>query len=603
MNEYSNPAQAQFINTYVPIPFEQLYNLGVQAKQDVEKAVEKVGSTISKWSEFESPSQADTKAWYDATVGKVKPLINEMANNMDLMKSAEGRARMNALINNVDVASLSAIKQSAENMKQRQKLDQEMMVRGMYNPAWHKVDYTNYSTIKQGTFNDMSPIAYKDIPSLVEPYFKDVTKRYLGTKNNREYYGVAKEDVEKAAQVAFNDIYNTPEAQMHMKVMMQNNPNLTPEKAKEQLYKEVVQSQMSKVKVTDITPDQVSLEQMRENAANWRAALAAKAKGKGSGLEGAVTNKDLYSKIREAGLAHELEVHKNEKSYEKNKVQVVQATDVLRQAIAKKNLTTANAATRIIEKSNQDIEQLQRKHLKQTFNLYKRDVNGKDYRSSAFATNQGAKGVIREFTYKGSSAAAQTIIETLGGIRKSKNDIQYLFNNTSSLIPVTDFVISKFNKKQTKAQSGLERFLMSGQARDITIEPTTDLVVYGGRNYTKVKVNIPDYELTRLGIPTNLYDRHLREFYGAEKAPVTETKLDVTEKYDEQGTKVTTTRRMSNAPGGAGNYNVYSMDMLLPVESGLQQESSGASYNEKLMGTSAAAKRYSRVEAVSSMNL
>ena len=42
MNEYSNPAQAQFINTYVPIPFEQLYNLGLQAKQDVEKAVEKV---------------------------------------------------------------------------------------------------------------------------------------------------------------------------------------------------------------------------------------------------------------------------------------------------------------------------------------------------------------------------------------------------------------------------------------------------------------------------------------------------------------------------------------------------------------------------------
>ena len=38
MNEYSTPAQAEFLNTYVPIPFEQLYKLGASAKEDVEKA-------------------------------------------------------------------------------------------------------------------------------------------------------------------------------------------------------------------------------------------------------------------------------------------------------------------------------------------------------------------------------------------------------------------------------------------------------------------------------------------------------------------------------------------------------------------------------------
>ena len=33
VNRYDNPAQAEFINTYVPIPFEQLYTLGKQAKE------------------------------------------------------------------------------------------------------------------------------------------------------------------------------------------------------------------------------------------------------------------------------------------------------------------------------------------------------------------------------------------------------------------------------------------------------------------------------------------------------------------------------------------------------------------------------------------
>ena len=601
MNEYSNPAQAQFINTYVPIPFEQLYNLGLQAKQDVEKAVEKVGSTVSKWSEFESPSQADTKAWYDATVGKVKPLINEMSNNMDLMKSAEGRARMNSLINNVDVASLSAIKQSAENMKQRQKLDQEMMVRGMYNPAWHKVDYTNYNTRQQGTFNDMSPIAYKDIPSIAEPYFKDVTKRYLGTKNNREYYGVAKEDVEKAAQMSFNDIYNTPEAQMHMKVMMQNNPSLTPDKAKEQLYKEVVQSQMSKAKVTDINPDQVGLELMKERAANFRAALAASKKGEGSDVNGAVSNKDLYTKIQQSGIQREGLVHQNEPGWVNNKLKIENATKVLTDAKSKGDITTANNAYQVIQRSQRDIEQLQRKHIRQTFNLFSKDNKGNDYASKGYAVGQGTKAVINEFTHRGSAVAGEKIIEALGGVRKSNNDNKFLMN-TSNLIPTFDFVLQQMSSKGVN-KDAFSKVLRSGNIRDVTVEPTNELVTYGGRSYVKVRANIPDYELTRLGIPPSKWDKTIRNVYGADKSYTSETKTDVTEKYDEQGTKVTTTRRTSNAPGGAGNYNIYSMDMLLPVEPGLQQEAAGSYYNKEVMGTSEASKRFSGVEAAASMNL
>ena len=48
MNEYSNPAQAEFMNTYVPIPFEQLYKLGAQAKADVETSAAQLGSAVSK---------------------------------------------------------------------------------------------------------------------------------------------------------------------------------------------------------------------------------------------------------------------------------------------------------------------------------------------------------------------------------------------------------------------------------------------------------------------------------------------------------------------------------------------------------------------------
>ena len=59
VSRYDTPAQAEFINTYVPIPFEQLYTLGKEAKADVDKALDEQSSALAKWSEFKSPSAVD----------------------------------------------------------------------------------------------------------------------------------------------------------------------------------------------------------------------------------------------------------------------------------------------------------------------------------------------------------------------------------------------------------------------------------------------------------------------------------------------------------------------------------------------------------------
>ena len=47
VNRYDRPAQAQFIDTYVPIPFEQLYTLGKLANDKVDKAINELNTIIS----------------------------------------------------------------------------------------------------------------------------------------------------------------------------------------------------------------------------------------------------------------------------------------------------------------------------------------------------------------------------------------------------------------------------------------------------------------------------------------------------------------------------------------------------------------------------
>lgn len=57
VNRYDRPAEAQFINTYVPLPFQQLYTLGKEANARVDKAIADLSGALDKWSDFRSPSE------------------------------------------------------------------------------------------------------------------------------------------------------------------------------------------------------------------------------------------------------------------------------------------------------------------------------------------------------------------------------------------------------------------------------------------------------------------------------------------------------------------------------------------------------------------
>ena len=221
VNRYDRPAEAQFINTYAPIPFQQLYTLGKEANARVDKAIADLSGALDKWSDFRSPSAKDTKAWYDETLGRAKPIVDNLSKNIDLLKTPEGRAQINSLINNVDRYKLSTLKQSREGMQQRMEMNQKLAAAGKYNEAWHGVDFANYDTLGSGIYNDVSPLAYKDIRELADPYYAKLQKGYLYTKGGYDYFGNTLQDVENVADAHLNDIVNTPEAQKHMQIFKQ----------------------------------------------------------------------------------------------------------------------------------------------------------------------------------------------------------------------------------------------------------------------------------------------------------------------------------------------------------------------------------------------
>ena len=460
MNEYNNPAQAQFMNTYVPIPFNQLYQLGMQAKQDVETATSQLGNTISKWSEFTSPSQADTQTWYNETIGKAKPLINEMANNMDLMKSPEGRARINSIINNIDTSKLAAIKQSAINLGERQKLNQQLMLAGRYNPDWHKVDFANYNTAQKGVYDDLTPLAYKSVAEIANPYFNDLKDHFINQKGAYDYVGITQGDIENVAKSKFNDIYNTPEAQRHMQSMMQKDPNLTLEGAQQNLYKEVLQSQQDKVR-SNREVNQLYLTNLREGYANARAAASRATKGSGSGISGVAT---LTDKLRVGGV-----MKFGEQMGKYYNLSPEQAYRSMRHDAS----TTFNA------------------HAFNTPYVTDKMIGDKKY--NAEQLGRGSQALMKKFSWNAGTGAVQSVINGMFKVGKNQYSV-----DTSKMILPTDFASGMLGLGDQK-----DPFLTAfrqGKFKDVSVSPTSEVITDGNNEYARVKVTIPGYSLVKSGI-------------------------------------------------------------------------------------------------------
>lgn len=221
VNRFSTPVDSQYISQYVPIPFQELYAIGKEYNTQRQQAEKQLSDYVQKWSEFESPSAVDTQRWYDITMKPAIKVAEQYARNPELLKTPEGRSSIYNLINSLPYEELSALKSSRNNMLKRQEMNMKLAAEGKYNPLWHDVDFTNYDTLSSsGIFNDLSPLAYKSEVDLVKPYVDNLKDSYLYSQGEYDYFGVSPDDTDEQVHDNISAIYNTPEAQMHIKALM-----------------------------------------------------------------------------------------------------------------------------------------------------------------------------------------------------------------------------------------------------------------------------------------------------------------------------------------------------------------------------------------------
>lgn len=218
---YDQAAQAQFLNTYAPINFGELYRIGAAQKQAVDEAAQQFSSQLQKFGEFRSPSDIDTQKYYDLTINRqdMQDVINQIMTNPDALKDSAFRSNIQSVINSTDYAALSRLKQSSENLIARQKLIAQMKAAGKYNENWDDININQWNTSKSGVMNDLSPIEWMNANQLSDVYFNNLKPSTLksvyrdGIKYQRQ--GITYDTLKEIADARFNDLISTPQGQMY----------------------------------------------------------------------------------------------------------------------------------------------------------------------------------------------------------------------------------------------------------------------------------------------------------------------------------------------------------------------------------------------------
>lgn len=177
VNRYDRPAQAEFVNTYVPIPFQELVTIGKELNARRDKAQETLNSTLNDWKKFYSPSQKDMEMWDSLTINNpaVRDVINKTVSDPNYIKTAEGQAAIAGLTNSVDVKALQQLQANAAQLTQYQKNYADMLSKGLQ--VWDPIDVANYNTLGEGgkgVLSNTSPMLRQEIVDIVTPYVKDL---------------------------------------------------------------------------------------------------------------------------------------------------------------------------------------------------------------------------------------------------------------------------------------------------------------------------------------------------------------------------------------------------------------------------------------------
>ncbi len=485
-NMYDQAAQAQFINTYVPINFGELYRIGAAQKQAVDQAAEQFTTQLQKFGEFRSPSRVDTENYYNMTIGRedFQNAINQMVSNPDYMKDASNRAQLQSLINSVDYAALSQLKESADYQRMGLQTRAKMKAEGRLKDSWDKSDIANYDTLGTGKiFDDITPVAYMNLNELSTPYFNDLKPGFLGTDyvNGTRYIvtGNNMEDLMAVATAKFNDLIDTPQGQKYFEEYLAMN-NGDANAAKSQFINAVAQSQIDRTRRPKYDVDPAFIEQLK---------YSLKAKAAGASNTSNVLP-DLSRILATTTVQNNLAVLGGLTPEERSAVASGQANSEIYQKASRNMSNNLKVAWNSLSKAS-GINSASRKLLDMISQPLSKEVD------TSLLVEGGGEALGKDAKLTNSTANMTLGADMTFGLLGYENGaLGYAMNNMQN---ASDEKQKKAWKDRSVAMATIQQAWYNDQFRDVIVKGSGQVLSDNNEVYHKRKVYIPIDQLRNIG--------------------------------------------------------------------------------------------------------
>lgn len=247
MNFYEQPVAQNFMDTYAPLPFQEMAMLGEAYKREKDATEAAIDEFQSKYGDFTSLSQRDVESWDAQTFGKIRPELLQMAGDPEKIKSQEFQAGIRSAIRSVDPSKLGVLKQSSENLKQRAAMIAQLRAQGKYKESWDPINIASWDSMNQGIMTDLSPLEYKSLHDIAAPYSQALKPSYLRAVDPYRYMvGVDENMIRNSLNTAASDIFSTPQGKAwynDIATDLAKQGITDPEKVNERMMDMLVQSQ------------------------------------------------------------------------------------------------------------------------------------------------------------------------------------------------------------------------------------------------------------------------------------------------------------------------------------------------------------------------
>ena len=235
---------------YVPIPFKELFALAKYQQDEANRANAELNANVRKFGSFQSPSAIDTQNYYNESIGKLQPLIEQASRNPSIMKSAGFRQQLQNAYNTINYANLAMLQESADNLREGQKIRAKMKAENAWKKSWDLSDIANYDTLAQKkVFDDISPVRYLNANQISNSYYDNLKAGDLGHTwiDGVRYRKIGNntDDLETIYSKFGNDMMNSSAGQMHIRDFMLE--GATREEAEEKFKNMIIGSQMDRV--------------------------------------------------------------------------------------------------------------------------------------------------------------------------------------------------------------------------------------------------------------------------------------------------------------------------------------------------------------------